>query len=435
MAPTQTPWTTLLLEEKPGHNDFTQALINIEGYYLQLQKAMESEAVRDQFVLHPDKTHSHLLRSFDVLQNKNLPSHVADMIFEIMVIPFIGDKTFSQEQTIQLVGAALPLLIKNPTQYLRDVTGILLCFDQLLDHLIANDKYATVLKALLLSKKFPLPLALVEQLGSKLLGMCSKCSADHETSAIAESWEIAHSLIASLNEIVEDVSKEEHSRTRSENLPPLNLPSLKAMKVLSVDDKKTMTQKVFKKELNIPDEVIGHLKHFNLPTPTFARGIANAVERLQNDTIPALVRSALETFPCRCCLDRLTKGNSVDAVPNPLMVPIHGSTDVIEPQDIFGKRVGIWKVLLSDVAFKNIQKFARAGKFDNICPHTISLCSFSDYSRPICSHGESSQSHCKWRLEREEPLSHCGIQRAEEPDESAHHGSTNFFDGFNIVAN
>jgi hypothetical protein len=379
MAPTQTPWTSLLLQEKPGHYDLTQSLLNIERYYLRLQKAMDSEVIRDQLLFKPDQTHSHLLRSFEILQTKNLPGPVADMIFEAMVVPFIGDKTFSQEQTVQLVGSALPLLVKNPTQYLRDVTGILLCFEELLDHMIANEKYAKVLKTLLLSNKFYFPLALVQRVGQKLIGMCSNCSADHGTSAIAESWGIAHSLIASLSEMIEVVSKDERDRTHPENFPPLKLPSLKSMKVLSADDKKTLTQKTPTKDLMISDEIITQLKHFNIPIPTFARGLTHAVDRLQNEIIPSLMRSALETFPCRCCLDRLTKGSLADTFSGQRNVPIHGSSEVINPQDIFGKPLGIWKVLLSDVAFKNIQKIARSGELDNICAgYGIFLCFFSN---------------------------------------------------------
>ena len=367
MAPTQTPWTSLLLQEKPGHYDFTQALLNIEQYYLRLKRAMENESIHDQFLLKPDQTHSHLLRSFEILQTKNIPGPVADKIFEAMVVPFIREKKFSQEQTTQLVGSALPLLIKNPTQYLREVSSILLSSEGLFDHMIANEKYTIVLKTLLLSKKSSLPLALVQQLGDKLMGMCDGCSADHGTSAISQSWGIALSLIESLNKMIEGVSQEEHTRTHQENLPPLNLPSLASMKALGSDDKKTMTQKAPKKELKISDEMIQQLKHFTISTPTFARGLTHAVEQLQNETIPLLMRSALDSFPCRCCLDRLTTGSLVDTPSNQPDVPAHGSSEAINSQDIFGKRLGIWKVLLSDVAFKKIQKLVRSRKFDDLC--------------------------------------------------------------------
>lgn len=122
--------------------------MTIERYHLQLKNAMANEAIRDQLLLKPDQTHSHLLRSFGILQTKNVPGPVADKIFESMVVPFIIEKIFSQELTIQLVGSALPLLTKSPTQYLQNVVGILISSGELFERMISNEKYAPILNSI-----------------------------------------------------------------------------------------------------------------------------------------------------------------------------------------------------------------------------------------------------------------------------------------------
>jgi hypothetical protein len=219
--------------------------------------------------------------------------------------------------------------------------------------------------------------------------MCDSCSANHGTTSISRSWRIAHSLIESLTKSIEEVSKDEHKRTHQENIPSPNLPSLKSMKILSLDDKKTLTQKDPKKDLKIANETVQQLIYFDMQTPTFARGLSHSVEQIQSETIPSLMRSALETFPCRCCLDKLTTGSLVDTPAKSPEVPIHGPLEAINPQDIFGKRLGIWKVLLSNVAFKNIQRLAGLGTFnDYFAFNGLAYClwSLSNYIRSIRIH-------------------------------------------------
>ncbi|CRL30446.1 unnamed protein product [Penicillium camemberti] len=49
--------------------------------------------------------------------------------------------------------------------------------------------------------------------------------------------------------------------------------------------------------------------HFKLPPPLSARGLTHIGEQLQKEIIPGLMRSTLESFLCRICLDRLTTGS------------------------------------------------------------------------------------------------------------------------------
>lgn len=163
--PVVIPWTSLLLQEKPGLHDFNHALATIEVYYLDLQKAMGSEPIRDQLLLKPNLMLSHLLWSLEILRSKELPGIVAEKVFEAVIEPLVGDKSFSQEQTIQLVGAGLPLLTKNPNRYLQKVANIILSSTGLLEHLVADENYTQSLKTWMLSKRNFLSEDLLEQAG------------------------------------------------------------------------------------------------------------------------------------------------------------------------------------------------------------------------------------------------------------------------------
>lgn len=409
MASVQTPWTLILLQEKPGLHEYNHALSNIDKYYTRLQRAMQDGAIHDQLVLKPDQTHSRLLRSFEILRAKQLPSPVAEEIFKTMVLPFVHDNIFSPSQMIQLVGAALPLITKQHSQFLCDLTNTLLSSHDLFDHLVANEKYTAVLKEWLLSKRNHLPIALSRQVGDRLISMCKACSADHGTGGIVESWDIAQKLIESVNLLIDTSYEEELKRVKVENLPPLE-----SMKVLNRDDKKLTpaqhgTKKAYKNEFKVSDEILQQMNHFNLPPPLSARGLTHTGEQLQNEIIPVLMRSALESFPCRICLDRLTIGSLAGTLASSTDLPSDRTTAPGSTQDIFGKRVGLWKVLLSDIAFKNAKKLVHGGKSITCFSPACANWSFLTASRRLWRRWTKAQRFGKRRMERQRSISACGI--------------------------
>ncbi|EKV12225.1 TPR and ankyrin repeat-containing protein 1 [Penicillium digitatum PHI26] len=366
MASSKTPWTSILLQEKPGLHEYNHVLSNVEKYYTRLEKAMQDGSIHDQLVLKQDQTHSRLLTSFKILRAKQLPGPVAEEIFKAMVLPFLHENVFSPTQMTQLIGSALPLITKKPSQFLRDLTKTLLSSQDLFDHLVANENYTVVLKDWLLAKRNHLPLVLSRQVGDRLITMCKACSADHGTEAIEESWDIAQKLMESINSLIDTSYEEELKQTHVENLPPLE-----SMRVLDRDEKKlTLSQqdpeKESKKEFKVSGDIVQRMSHFSIQPPMSARGLTHAAENLKTEIIPALMRTALESFPCRICLDRLTSGRLTGTLASSTDQP---SDRTIAPGgglDIFGQRVGLWKVLLSDIAFKNLKKLVREGEFGEV---------------------------------------------------------------------
>lgn len=358
MASSVTPLTSILLQESnPTLHEFNHALASINKYYQKVHDEMHKESIHDQIVLNPTRALLRLQKAFEILKTKRLPAAVSEGLFKSIVLPLIPpqDNIFSLEESINLVGPALPLVTSHASPYLRQLADTLLSIEGLFDYLVSSEKYSVVLKTWLLSKGNNLNFQLLMQLTEKLITMCDACSADHGTVATSESWHKANTLMGSLEALTHSF-QEKQQNVKVENLPPLE-----NMRALGLNDKKSnQASRERVPEFTIPEPVRDQLRFFNISTLESVRGMIHALEHLQDKTIPSLMRTALESFPCRLCFERLTDNSASHSKVVDLHPAIMAGRDAA--CDMFGKRVGLWKVLLSDSALKSVKKLARAGK-------------------------------------------------------------------------
>jgi hypothetical protein len=66
------------------------------------------------------------------------------------------------------------------------------------------------------------------------------------------------------------------------------------------------------------------------------------------------------------CLDRLRGSLTPLMVAVQTDVPSGNQKQFNDVQEIFGKRIGVWKVLISDTAFKTARMLAGEGRFDTL---------------------------------------------------------------------
>ncbi|KAJ5280089.1 hypothetical protein N7478_005461 [Penicillium angulare] len=306
----QIPLITLLFrDDNPALHEFNRALSNIEQYYDHIPAAMKIESLRDLFVMHPDRTFARLEKAFEILRSNHLSAPIAEQIFKSIVIPLVDveETTLSLCQSVKLVSAALPLVTESPASYLKQIATMLLSYEPLLLRLLADEKYCLVLKKWLSSKRTYLDDIRYMAITEILFNMCDACIADHNINQAHERWNQARHLIQDLQQEIQ-VAEEKSKMTKSKE----NLPPVRSMKELSVDDKKTN------------------------------------VARRESSTrfvVPEFIQKALEE----------------------LSIPKHISEDFdfntpIEIE-IFGKRIGPWKVVLSESAMKSAKRIARAGEF------------------------------------------------------------------------
>lgn len=358
MAEPRPPLCALLLQKsEPEHHEYRHMLASIDKYYTRLQAGMQDEAVRDQIVLNPAQALARLNKSFDTMRKeKKLSVQIAEEIFKSIVASLVNspDNILSLQQSVQLVGSALPIIVEYPGTYLQLVADLLLAYEGLFEQLVADEDHSSTMKKWLLSKNTHLNLNILMAITQKLIDMCDACSC-HGFKDLPETWNKATSLIVSLNDMIE--SQQQNGRNPKSKA---SLPSLETMKVLSQDDKKSnKVRREETKSFEIPHSVQESLQLLGCPHISSAGHLLHALEFVESESVPEIMRKALETFPCRVCLERLNGAVSS------YTEPVSSSPQIVNSNpsvDIFGKRVGQWKVLLSDAAVKNAKKLARKGR-------------------------------------------------------------------------
>lgn len=364
MEPPLPPLFTLLMQKsEPGLHEYNHLLSNIDKYYTRLEAGMQNEALRDQILLNPKRTISRLQKTFNILQDRKLSAAVAEEIFKTIVKTLVNspDHILTREQAIQLVGTSLPVITRYPGAYLQLVADLLFAYEGMFEYMVADDKYCSAMKPWLLSKKTYLDIQILTKIAERLIAMCESCSG-HGVRDVAESWHKARTLLSSLNSLIDAHHNENQKVCRKEDLPPVE-----NMRALNPDDKKSnqaRTVKAQKSSLKIPPPILEGLEALNGPRIRSAGQLVHALDFIQNETMPELLHKALESFPCRVCLERLTGTATAfsDLVDDVSCLALSTNHSI----DIFGKKVGLWKVLVSDAATKNAKKLARTGSFSRV---------------------------------------------------------------------
>lgn len=347
--------SSLLLRTKsPSHLEYTIAVSSISSWNLNV---FQDESNRDSVLLHADRVLSRLQKLFEAFQQQNLHQDVSEGLVRGLVLPLIqdDDPLITVDQAIPLVGSALPIVTKASSLCIRVVAKILLDVDGLLERLLSHERYIVVLKEWFSSKNSHLEKILVKRLTDKLVGMCDNCSGRHGIQTVCQEWHTVKALMESLATLAHSVEGEEmkqHQKTR-------DLPLLAGMRILDRDDKKTnQARQAKQRELSIPEPTWQQLSSLGIKKPESLRAVQTIQEELESERTTSILRTVIDTYPCRLCWEMVTGKSSLPVYKVKLSENTKGSSFKC---DIFGKRIGLWKVLLTDRAFKSSRKLARTG--------------------------------------------------------------------------
>lgn len=267
-----------------------------------------------------------------------------------------NDQLITVDQYFSLVGSAIPIIAKTSPSCFGKAAAILIAVDGLFERLLSHERYIEALKELFISKKDHVGKSLTMRLTDKLVLMTHECSASHDIEPTCHEWNIVRPLMASLEALARSVGEYESRSLQKSG----DLPLLAGMRILDTDDKKTSIVRQSKpKEFTIPESILQQLSLLNIGRPRSLCGIQSAQEELGSERVDSILRTVLESCPCRFCWERLIGA---------MIIPKHKTKSPEHSigsgakYDIFGKRVGLWKVLLSDRAFKSCRKLAKAGK-------------------------------------------------------------------------
>ncbi|KAF8544382.1 hypothetical protein BDD12DRAFT_801307 [Trichophaea hybrida] len=200
----------------------------------------------------------------------------------------------------------------------------------------------------------------------KLVGLIAICTGSpscHGIPSEVRKWRELTDITNAMQQLCQKVPT-----LRNENIPP----SFQPMRRLDPNDEKADRQQTtrgpFKPTLPpLPDNIIKALNELQLQPPESLRGIEVLLDRIRSTEMPELVRTILSTFPCRPC-------NDLSQDPKVLMAkskerPDEGIEEnftrvAVAENTFLGSKIGLWDILLSAEAMKDIQRQTLAGSID-----------------------------------------------------------------------
>lgn len=347
--------SSLLLREKPpSHLEYIIAVSSVSSWKLNI---FQDESNRESVLLHTDRALSRLQRLFQIFQQQELSQNVSEGLVRGLILPLIqdDDPLITVDQAFPLVGAALPIMTKASSACIREIAKILLEVDGLLERLLSHERYIVALNEWFSLKNSHLDKKLVNKLTHKLVRMCENCTSSHGIQSVCQEWHIVTALMLSLATLAHSVESEETRQLQKTS----DLPLLAGMRMLNRDDKKTnKARQSNQREFSIPKPTLQQLSLLGIKKPESLRAVQTLQEELESQKTMSILRTVIDTYPCRLCWEMVTGKSSLPVYNVKLSENTKGSS---VKYDIFGKRIGFWKVLLTDRAFKSSRKLARTG--------------------------------------------------------------------------
>lgn len=359
-------WSLLLRKAEPEQRFYSHAVARLEAHNVNLELVTKDNTLYDEIELRPAQILSRLVKVFQVLETKPSDNSASIEMFKHIVRPLVqmDDGPFSLDQRVDLVGSALPTLTLHLTTDLRDVATLLLSEGKLFEKLLASEKHAPVLQRWLSSRQHQqlLGQSLLENLTEKSISLGENCSGDHGISRECEEWRLVQELMHATNEII--------TSTRTENGDPASqtqakLIPLSKMKVLGEDDKKThQARQEKKKSYKLPASVEDGLIKLDILLPQGSNGLRQTREQLQGKA-SQLICAAVNSFPCRFCSERLA-GDMITSKVTIQSPNAYPATSNDAQVNLYGERLGAWKILLSELAMAKARKLIESGMLPNI---------------------------------------------------------------------
>ena len=202
----------------------------------------------------------------------------------------------------------------------------------------------------------------------KLIGLCSVCTGSpicHGIATEVGKWR-------ALTEII--VALENHQREIRKAPPQYTQNTAVMVRQLDADDKKSgyaarRRYSVLEPEIPpFPGRVVMMLDGLHLQQPRSSRAIEVLVEQIRDTEMPAVVQAVLPTFPCRPCHDLSQDPKALLEKDKQIKRARADSACFFkeppeEEETLFGTKIGLWKVLLSAAALKDIRRQMLGGVY------------------------------------------------------------------------
>lgn len=305
------------------------------------------EQIENQLLLDPENVIGRLETLLQAFETTSESQPVADQIVKNLLMPIVhSSHDLGPSKITRLLVLALHVVLKCPNPNLRSLGKAVSETEDLLELLTSHKQGSEIMKGWVENQYSSIcEFSVLQAFTHRLLTLCNNCTHDHGTRDLSEKWE----KLLKLRELLQSL-KEDFAKTRAEN-----------------DKNKQKDQKVKFSHppltTKVSTEVTTTLASFDIqPRLTSERMVDTILQRLESETTSSILKSIIISFPCRLCHETL---DGTRASKDQYLLKKEDKrliTPAFNPE-IFGKRFGVWKVLLSSQAVKNVQSASRSGWF------------------------------------------------------------------------
>lgn len=299
------------------------------------------------------------LSSFD---NDKINTEIANVVILNILEPimsYVSAELTPPKTVIPIFISGLPSVLRCSKKTQEPLLKALSEADGLLEQLITDHRYSQRVKDWIGKHTYtPKVLSILWTFTQRLMSLHDTCTQDRHTKALSEQW-------LALSMLTENLEQRKLTYENNQSRNHLNAQDtrhLAGSRLLEEHDKKTSkgqsSLSTFAPQLS--DDDLRSLDLFGIATPNSLRSTELALDILKsNETFKVLI-SVMNTFPCGSCNDSICNPDTAQQ-PSPVEIYRTQQTDQPFDPEIFARRIGVWKVLLSAQAVRDMRSLAHSG--------------------------------------------------------------------------
>lgn len=375
MRSSPTLYTLLESDLEPTRNDYADVARSTIDDPKQISNLVQDDK-KEETLVHLIAHSGRLTYLFHCLcdSQKQLPDRrhrttlIKDHITSEIVILFVEllpafAGIIEDDQAIELLISALENCLLSQSPSLRKLARALADNGNLLEHLASDESGGETLH-----RWVTLPITAIQDatiLGiwtQRLVDLVNLCPGQHGIHNEIQRWKTLVGLKSVLHDVQEKMEQKSQSRAqRSSHDIPVSSAHMIA---LGPDDKKSYIARGQEKTeamIQVDENFHEPIREFGLRIPSTRSELEQAISTLEGEATISILRAVTRTYPCKLCKEALRAAISRT---NVTVAPTSDKSPPTLPPvevEIFGKPIGIWKVLLSVQARKSLQGLSRSG--------------------------------------------------------------------------
>lgn len=286
------------------------------------------------------------------------------VVFCLELLPSVSG-ILEDVQVIELLVSALENCLLSQSPSLHKLAKVLAGNGSLLEQLASDNSGGEILQ-----RWISLPITAtqdadtLEKWARRLVDLAGSCKGNHGVYKEIQRWKTLLDIKKAFYAAQEDMEQDSQLRAQrlAQNLPvssahmiPLD-PHIKKSNIAS--GRKGPEPYIIK----IDENFHGPIREFELRIPSTRSELEQAICALEGRATISILDAVARTYPCKLCKE--ASSHVASGINAKVAAMIDKSLTGVPPLkiDIFGKSIGIWKILLSVQAIKSLQVLSRSGK-------------------------------------------------------------------------